>query len=366
MKITVKKHIILPALQTVARAVSPRATLPVLANILLKADTDLTLSATNLELGITKTAAAEITEPGAITLPAKTLLDAINVMDGDISITVNPKNMSATITAGASTMKINGIDAEEFPLPRQSTGEPIIILASELRQAVSRTEFAVSPDESRPVLAGIEFGADGEGITLAATDGFRIAVSKFSCKSAPAHAIVPVKALQEAAKLPGDTINMTVCEGQVHFYTDDTRIISQLIDGNFPNYQQIIPKPSSSKTNMIIMTADLLRAVKQAMIVAREGNNTIRFDFVPEGDTAGRIKVSAQNESTGASETTLPAEIDGEPLSLAVNGAYMMQALNALGSFRVQFDMIAANAPIVITPVNDVNYQHVVMPMSLG
>ena len=209
-------------------------------------------------------------------------------------------------------------------------------------------------------------------VTLAATDGFRISVRKavLSNPVRPVTAIIPGRALSELARIAADgedTLTMVVPpgRGQVIFHLKEAELVSQLIDGNFPPYQAIVPK--AFKTHTILSTAQLLKACKQAEIFAREGSNVARLDIKSAGDLEpGAVEISAQSEETGSNETIVAATIEGVGLLIAFNVKYMREVLEVIKSPNVALETSAANAPGVVRPVGDDNFLHVIMPMHLG
>ncbi len=359
----------------VSRAVSPRSTLPVLANVLVATDEGrLRLSATNLELGISCWIGAQIHEDGAITVPARTFADLINALPNDtVHLDLNTKTQTLTVRCGQSITDIKGIDANEYPpIPVPDLREGIELGVGDVKEMIQQVAFAASADEARPVLQGVSLTVNGSELMMAATDGFRISVRKTQLSSTvhqPIAAIVPARALNELARVAGDgeqTVVMVLPpgRGQVLFHMKDVELVSQLIDGNFPDYRAIIPR--SFKTTTVISTPALLKACKQAEIIAREGNYVIRLNIQPGADAPGKIEISAQSEETGSSEISVEATVDGPNLLIAFNVRYLREVLDVVKSPSVALETNANNTPAMIRPVGDQNFQHVIMPMHLG
>jgi len=359
----------------VSRAVSPRSTLPVLANVLVASDEGrLRLSATNLELGISCWLGAQISEEGSITVPARTFADLINALPNDtITLSLNQKTQTLNVRCGTSSTDIKGIDAQEFPpMPVPDLAEGVDLSVSDFKEMIQQVVFAASTDEARPVLQGVKMNVTGNEITLAATDGFRISVRKAMLAnpvSRSMDAIIPARALSELARIATDgeqtlTMILPPGRGQVLFHTNDTELVSQLIDGNFVEYKAIIPR--SLKTHTIASNAGLLKACKQAEIIARDGNNVIRLNIQPRGDQPGQIEISAQSEETGSSEIVVDATIDGPGLVIAFNVKFLREVLDVIKTPNVSIGTNANNTPAMIRPVGDESYQHVIMPMHLG
>jgi DNA polymerase III subunit beta len=376
MKVTVLQENLARGLSIVSRAVSPRSTLPVLANVLIASDEGrLRLSATNLEMGITCWIGAKIEEEGSTTVPARTLADLVGTMpDPQVSLTLNTQNQTLNVRSGSSTNDIKGIDAQEFPpLPVPDFDDAILISLTDFKEMIHQVAFAASTDEARPVLMGVLVLVDGDKVTMAAADGFRLSVRSATLSAgAPASvsAIIPARALSELARIASDgeqTVQMVIPKGrgQVVFRVKDAELVSQLIDGTFPDYQQIIPRSHKSRT--LVSTGSLLKACRQAEIFAREGSNVVRLNIKTNGEMQpGEVEISAHSEETGSNETLVEATVDGIPLLIAFNVKYLREVLEVVKSPNVAIETSAPNAPGVVRPVGDDNFLHVIMPMHLG
>lgn len=376
MKVTVLQENLARGLSIVSRAVSPRSTLPVLANILLATDEGrLRLSATNLELGITCWIGARIEEEGSTTVPARTLADLVGTMpDPQVSLTLSAPTQTLNVRSGASTNDIKGIDAQEFPpLPVPDFENAIEINVADFKEMIQQVAFAASTDEARPVLMGVLLQVEKDVVTMAAADGFRLSVRKATLSSPlpqAVSAIIPARALTELARIAADgeqSIQMVLPKGrgQVVFHVKDAELVSQLIDGTFPDYQQIIPRSYKSRT--LLATASLLKACRQAEIFAREGSNVVRLNIKSSGELQpGEVEISAHSEETGSNETIVEATVDGLPLLIAFNVKYLREVLEVVKTPNVAVETSAANAPGVVRPVGDDNFLHVIMPMHLG
>jgi len=376
MKVTVLQENLARGLSIVSRAVSPRSTLPVLANVLIATDEGrLRLSATNLEMGITCWIGAKIEEEGSTTVPARTFADLVGTMpDPQVSLTLDPRTQTLNVRSGSSTNDIKGIDAQEFPpLPVPDFGEAIHINVSDFKEMIHQVAFAASTDEARPVLMGVLLKVEGDTITLAAADGFRLSVRTATLSSPAAQlvsAIIPARALSELARIASDgeqMIQMVLPKGrgQVVFRVKDAELVSQLIDGTFPDYQQIIPRSYKSRT--LVSTASLLKACKQAEIFAREGSNVVRMNIKNSGELQpGEVEISAHSEETGSNETIVEATVDGIPLLIAFNVKFLREVLEVIKTPNVAIETSAPNAPGVVKPVGEDGFIHVIMPMHLG
>jgi DNA polymerase-3 subunit beta len=376
MKVNVKQQQLAHCVSMVSRAVSPRSTLPVLSNILVKTDKGrLRLSATNLELGITCWIGARIEGEGAITVPARTFTDMVSALPDDrVILTLDNSTQTLNIHCGTSDTNIKGIDAEEFPpIPEPNLDEGVPLNITNFKDMVQQVAFAASTDEARPVLTGVLLKIDGDHITMAATDGFRISIREDEIPNAvsrPIEAIIPARALIELARIiSGDkTLIMTFPpdRGQVIFHMDDLELVSQLIEGGFPDYRAIIPQ--NFKTHTLLSTAGLLKACKQAEIIAREGTNVARLNIIPETDDAspGTLEISANSEQTGTSEVIVDASVDGIPLLVAFNVRFLREVLEVVKADNVWLETNAANTPGLIRPQGDDHFKHIIMPMHIG
>ena len=375
MKITVLQENLARGLGIVSRAVSPRSTLPVLANILIATDEGrLRLSATNLEMGITCWIPARIDTEGSTTVPARTFLDLVNTLPGEqVQFALDTKTQNLNVRSGASNTDIKCIDAQEFPpLPTPDMTGAIQLNVADFKEMIHQVVFSASTDDARPVLMGVLMNVEKDKVIMAAADGFRLSVRKAVLSSAASHpvnAIIPSRALSELARIAGDgeeMVSMVVPKGrgQVIFRVKDVELVSQLIDGTFPDYQQIIPRGYKSRT--LVSTASLLKACKQAEIFAREGSNVARLDIKSANGSSGEVEISATSEETGKNETIVEATVDGSGVLIAFNVKFLREALEVIRTPNVALETSAPNAPGVVRPVGDDNFLHVIMPMHLG
>ena len=377
MKVTILQENLARGLGIVAKAVSPRTPLPVLANILIASDEGrLRLSATNLEMGITCWIPARIDEEGSTTVPARTFSDLVSTLPSDqVLLKLDMQTQTLNVRGGTSTNDIKCIDAQEFPpLPVPDFDGAVQINSGDFREMIHQVVFAASSDEARPVLMGVLVQVDKDKLTMAAADGFRLSVRKavLSTPSAvPLSSIVPAQALKELARVATDAeepIYMVLPKGrgQVVFRVKDVEIVSQLIDGTFPDYQQIIPRSYKSRT--LVSTSSLLKACKQAEIFAREGSNVARFNIkTAQGEMQpSEVEISATSEETGKNETIVEATVDGGGLLIAFNVKFLREALEVIRTPNVALETSAPNAPGVVKPVGDDQFLHVIMPMHLG
>ncbi len=377
MKVTVLQENLAHGLSVVSRAVSPRSTLPVLSNILIASDEGrLRLSATNLELGITCWIPARIEQEGSTTVPARTFNDLVNTLPSDqVQLALDAKTQSLNVHCGTSNNDIKCIDAQEFPpLPVPDMEGAIQLNVADFKEMIQQVAFAASSDEARPVLMGVLVTVEKDKITMAAADGFRLSLRKAALSSAAQQsvaAIIPARALTELARVSSDgeeSVSMVLPKGrgQVVFRVKDVEVVSQLIDGTFPDIQQIIPRNYKSRT--LVSTASMLKACKQAEIFAREGSNVARLDIKPaQSDMQpSEVEISATSEETGKNETIVEATVDGGGMLIAFNVKFLREALEVVKTPNVALETSGPNAPGVVRPVGQEDFIQVIMPMHLG
>lgn len=376
MKVSVLQENIAQGLGIVSRAVSPRSTLPVLANVLVASDEGrLRLTATNLELGITCWIGAKIEEEGSTTVPARTFVDLVNTLPNgqvDMELTIRTQNLN--VRSDGSNTDIKCIDAQEFPpMPVPDLDGSLELNMQDMKEMIQQVIFTASNDDARPVLTGILMVVEGDQITLVAADGFRLSVRTAKLSSPvdkPFQSIIPARALSELARVAGDseeTVKMVMPPGrnQVVFRLKDIELTTQLIEGAFPEYEQIIP--NGHKTRTVIATDAFLKACKQAEIFAREGSHIASLKVTPGDELQpGTVEISAQSEETGSNETLVEATIDGDPILIAFNVRFLREVLDVINTPNISLETSAATSPGLIRPMGEDDYLHVIMPMHLG
>ena len=375
MKLTCLQENLAKGLGIVGKAVSTRSTLPVLGNVLLATeDSRLKLAATNLELGITCWIGAHVEEEGAITVPARTLVDMVNAFSSDqVNMELNVRTKSLRLTCGRSEANIKGIDAHEFPLIPQAEPDGIQIPTKLFRDMITKSAFAAATDESRPILTGVLVSFDGNQVTMAAADGFRLSVSHAHLEmpvADPFSVIIPANSLKELNRITADqddpiSLTLPPGRGQSIFHMSEIDLVSQLIDGIFPDYNQIIPQ--SHMTRTVLSAAEMQAACKAADIIAREAAHTTRVRVFPDDDlTPGHVVVAATSAETGDNETEIDALVDGEPIEVAFNVKYLNDVLSVIDTSQVALETTSESSPGVIKPVGSDDFVHVIMPMQLG
>jgi DNA polymerase-3 subunit beta len=375
MKVSCLQENLSRGLSLVARAVATRSTLPVLGNVLLATDHgQLRLSATNLELGISCWIGAKVDEEGAITVPARTFVDLVNALPNDtVSMELAVRTLTLNVRCAAFNNDIKCIDAQEFPpFPTVEAENGLTLNVDDLRQMISQVVLAASTDDARPVLTGVLIEMSGNTMTLAAADGFRLSVrtAQLAEKVPAGKAIVPARALAELGRILSDgeeTVTMTLPpnRGQVIFRSKNVELVSQLIDGTFPDYRSIIP--TSYTTRSVLSTGAFLKACKAADIFAREAAHSARLHIAPGSQLEpGKVEITATAAETGSNETMVDATVDGSAIDIAFNVRFLVEVLNVIDTPNVAMETNSTSSPGVIKPVGREDFLHVVMPMHLG
>ncbi len=376
MKFSCLQENLAKGLAIVGRAVATRSTLPVLSNVLMATDEGrLKLSATNLEVGISCWIGAKVEEDGATTVPARLLSDFVNSLPPErIDVELVTRTQTLNLKCSNYEANIKGIDAQEFPIIvalSEDTG--ISLEPATLREMISQVSFAAAMDESRPVLTGVLAEISGDNLTMAAADGFRLSVRNAELsESAPSSSsvIIPAKALQELARVSAEEdepIQMTIApnRSQVYFRMTNIDLVSQLVEGNFPDYKQIIPEGAA--THIVVDAAEMLKAVKIASFFARDAANVVRVRVTPgEQGIGGRVTVMATSAELGDNVTEIDAAVDGDAIEIAFNARYLTEVLSVIGTPQVVLETTSPSSPGVIRPVGDERFVHVIMPMHIA
>ncbi len=381
MRVSCLQENLAKGLSIVGRAVATRSTLPVLSNVMLATDGPrLKLSATNLEIGIVCWIGAKVEEDGSITVPARLLTDFVNSLPPErIDMELTVRTQTLNLKCARFEANIKGIDAQEFPLiptagesANQQIGK-ISLDPSMLRQMIEQVVFAAATDESRPILTGVLARLHDTQLTLAAADGFRLSVRTAHLPEPvpePATVIIPARALSELARICGEQeqpieVTITPARNQVLFHTANVDLVSQLIEGNFPDYHQIIPKSYTTRT--VVSTSDFLKAVKTANIFARDAANIVRLEILPGGELApGRVILMATSAEVGDNVGEIDAMIEGEELEIAFNARYLIDVLSVVDAAQVALETTSPSSPGVIRPVGSEDFTHVIMPMHIS
>ena len=425
MRLTVQQEDLHRGLRAVSRAVPARSTLPITSNILIEATADadpdrrLRLSATDAEtIAIAYAMPAEVEEDGAITLPSRLLSDFVATLPPEsIDLSLAERSRQVSLVCARNEASIGGMAAEDFPpIPSVEDGDTILLERGALQRSIDYVAFAAATDDSRPVLTGVHFGIREGALKLAAADGFRLAVHTVALpgEAPEREAVVPARALTELARLLGErrvraiaevrqtadaaetgaadgeapgrlreqaaeleetqggeggpAVEMTfnAASTQVQFDLGHAKLSAQLVQGTFPNYEQLIPTSHATRTEVGL--GEFTRETRIASIFARDGSGIVRLVASPGADGApGQLTVTARGEQGGdqggSNEGQIDALVEGEEAKIAFNSRYLIEVLQSLGSERVAIETSSPSSPGVVRPIGDDDYVHVVMPM---
>ncbi|HEY2371588.1 MAG TPA: DNA polymerase III subunit beta [Gaiellaceae bacterium] len=363
LRITVSKDELVSALGVVARAVSTRTSVQILAGILLEAQGDeLRLAATDMELSLRATAPAQLEGDGAIVLPGKTFVDIARLLPGDeVVIEHKPSESVVHITSGSASYTLHTYNPEDFPrLQELDTVQTFSVDRESLLETIHRVARAASRDESRPVLTGILVSFTGGKLVMAATDSYRLAVKETELAgSAPElEAIVPSRALQELARIAGsgDSVEVGVHENQVVFATEGVWLTTRRIDGQFPNYRQLLPEQFEHE--LTLPRAELLEVVRRAAVMIQRATPLqLRF-------AEGELTVIARTHDVGESQESMPTAFSGDTLEIGFNADFLRDGLESMDGDDVRLKLISPLRPAVIQGEGD-DFTYLVMPIRL-
>lgn len=352
-------------IQTVSRAIAGRSAWPILNNVLIRTeDGHLRLTAFDLELGIECTVPATIEEEGALTVPAKVIAEVLSTLpEANVQISVDEQN-AVNVKCEKSDYTILGLPAEEFrPLPEIPDAHGFEITQAAIRNMIRHTIFAVSTDESRAILTGILLLLNGNELKLVATDTHRLALRTSTVDKANGEAscIVPRRALDELSRLLEDedtAVTISIAESQIKFVVKGVTIVSRLIEGQFPNYERVIPATSDKK--LTIPADDFSSKVRRASIVARENANRLIINAVDS-----QLTVTAESGDVGKAYEELDIVKEGEDIEIAFNAKYLTEFLSVVGSDGVFLELTGNLNPGLMKPVGKDDYLYVLMPMQI-
>jgi DNA polymerase-3 subunit beta len=372
VKVTCLQENLAHGLQIAGRGVSTRGSLPILGNVLIRTDAGrVRLTATNLEVGINCWVPAKVDDEGAITVPAKLFIDFINSLPpGNVELSLNVRTKTLHIKSGPYEANIKGMDAEEFPIIPQIPDKPTTRMAQgTLRRMISEVAFVAATDDSRPVLTGVLTTFAGEMVTMAAADPYRLSVRHarlLDRVEPPIEVIIPAKSLFEVGRILDESddpvdILVTPNKSQVIFHTDEADLVSRIIEGQFPNYRQVIP--TSHATRVLAHREELLKATRLASYFARDAANMLRFQVDPTNDPP--LVITANAAEVGDNTGKIEATVEGQPTTIAFNSRFVADALSSLSAPEVALELGGPLAPGVVRIVGDDSYLHVVMPLRI-
>lgn len=366
MKFSIPQKDFLEGIQTVQRAVSNKNTLPILSGILLKADDhQLKLVATDLEIGIECYINAEIITKGEIVLPANHLSGIIRELPSQtVEVDCNLDTRSAEIVCAHSRFNINGFPADDFPmLPKVEDGTQLSIRQNLFKEIVEQVKIATSNDETQPFLNGALMKIEGDVMKIVSTNSYRLAFRETRLDSGIGErieAIIPNKTLDEMARLlndsPEDCVKIQITANQILFEMENITVISRLIEGRFPNYEQVIPK--NSNTFVKINRKELLQAGKRVSLIAISNSNIIKVIFED-----GMMFLESINSEIGQAHEKLPIQIEGQGLEISFNAAYLMDGLKVIDSDEIELCLNSKLTPFIVKPVSDAEYIYVISPI---
>lgn len=377
MKVSVMQENLQKGLSIVNKAIESRPTMPVLGNILVETEeTRLKLAAINMSLGmgITCWIGAKVETAGAITLPAKTFADLVNNLSPErVDLSLDTATQTMHLRCGGTKSNIKGIDADEFPPLQHEDESDVVVPAKAFKEMILQTAFAAATEDNRPILTGVYTRFEGNVLTMAAADGYRLAVRTTALEdnfARPIEMVIPARALIEVARIIADddesvSITLPGTREHVMFHMPNVNVSSQLLEGKFPDFSAIIPRSYSTST--VMYTSDLLRACQRAEIFARDSANSGRLAVKPPKGPGepGEVIVVGRSNERGDNEGLVDAAVEGEPLDISFNIKYLIDVLRVIHEERVVLESNGAANPGVIRPENRDDFIHVIMPMSV-
>ena len=356
------------ALNIVNKAISPNNTLPVLNNILIKAEgKKIYFSSTNLEIAINCSIDADVRAEGKITVPAKLITNYISLLtDEKVELSVID-GLTLSVNSSSSNTKIKCINADEFPLiPKIEKGQELKIKNKIIQEALSETIFAASTNTSRPVLSGVYFYINGKKLVVVATDSYRLAEKTITLEKEfkeDISCIIPAKTLSELLKITNKSeeefVNINISKNQVLFKVGDIDLISRLIEGKFPDYKKIIPR--ENKTRLEVSVEDLSIVLKRVNLFAKENNNSVKLAATNDG----KLLVTSEETKIGEEKAEVLVKIEGENNKVSLNSQYLLDILTYTKNDKVALYINDKGAPAVAKPLQDEGYVYIIMPLKV-
>lgn len=366
MKLSINKTELQNALSVVLKAASSRSTLPILSGVLLEARDDmLTLQTTDLELSIQYSTSALIEEEGRAVVPAKLLSDIVKNLS-DAAVHISATDEEASISCDGACFNIKALNPEDFPgFPHVDVTQRIEVPFSQFSSMVRRVARVVSRDESRAILTGVLVTLENNTFKMVATDSYRLAVTETQLENSAAddfQAVIAGAFMQELAGLPksGDPVSLALAENQIVVTYQDTVFVNRRIEGNFPNYKQLLPDSHSLRANIDVDR--LVAAVKRVSLLGQT-SAPVRFDINVASQT---LQLSAAAQDVGSAQETIPCVCEGEDVEIALNSSYVLEGLSAVESNNVNFEVISSMRPGTFTAEGAENYLYLVMPVRIS
>ncbi|HEY9696946.1 MAG TPA: DNA polymerase III subunit beta [Trichocoleus sp.] len=361
-------------LSLVNRAVPSRPSQPVLANVLLAANTDtqrVSLTGFDLSLGVQTSFSAEVQEEGTLTLPAKLLSDIVSRLpEGEVILADNGDDALVTLTCSSGRYQVRGMGAEEYPeLPTVDDGEVTYLPVEALIDGLRGSLFATSSDETKQVLTGVHITAGSEGLEFAATDGHRLSVVQTTNEEEGSEAefgvTVPGKALRELERMlqangTGAAISVRFDQGQLVFEWAHQRLTSRLLEGQYPNYRQLIPRQFSRQ--MSVDRRQFISALERIAVLADQKNSIVKLSL---NNSAQEIVLSVDAQDVGSGREAISAQVSGEDLDIAFNVKYLLEGLKAFNTTDIQMQFNTSTSPSIVTPLGGLKMTYLVMPVQI-
>jgi DNA polymerase III subunit beta len=369
VKLSLRTSEFLTQLQTVARVASTRSAIQALSGVMVRADSDshAQLQATDTEIALRVPLAAEVAQTGAVVLPARLLLEVVRALPGEqLTLELRGAEQDVELVSGAATFHLRMLRAEDFPtLPAPASEGQVALPVEAFAQTVSQVVRSASRDETRPVLTGILMSAAGEELRMVATDSYRLSVKEARLQTPVASSLeanVPARALQELARIAAgadaETLSVSVSQNQVVFQLGEVVLSSRLIDGQFPNYRQLLPE--SAEHELRLSTAELSEVVRRISLLAQK-NTPLRLRFAQ-----GELTISAQTPDVGEASEALPVPFNGEPFEIGFNPEFLRDGLESVESDEFVFKLISPLRPGVIESPARGEFVYLIMPIRLN
>lgn len=366
MKVICARKDLNEGVQIASRAVSARTSLPILGHLLITAEEEkLRIVATDLEIGMECVVEANVQEPGSMTVPARVFGEVLaQLPETDVALSVDESN-TVSIKCASSEFSINGLPAEEFPmLPEVREEVSFIIERDGLREGIRKTSFAIGIDESRAILTGILMQVTENGLKLVATDTHRLCVldCPLTESRGAVNAIVPGRAMNELSRVVPEgegTVSVGISSSQIKFKIGDTVLISRLIEGQFPNFEKVIPTEHNKR--LIIPTDQFSQSLKRVSIVARENSNRA----VVQADD-GKLTITAESGNVGKAHEEIEIVKDGEDIKMAFSAKYLLDMLSVIDTEAIEMELTGEVNQALLRPQGQDDYLYVVMPMQVG
>lgn len=361
MKISISLDRFKKGLGMVERIVASKSTLPILNNVLIKAeDSQVVLSATDLEMGVNYYLGGKVDAAGSITVPGKVLGNFINSLS-DEKITLEEKSNILYAKTEKSEASLNGMSADDFPTVPKIEGKEILIINSQiLKNAINEVAFSASSDESRPILTGVYFVLQGGLLKMVATDSYRLSEKTIQVGGAEnLKFIVPIKTVYELQRMMvvSEEVRVIMAENQIMFVLSDLELISRVIEGEYPDYEQVVPK--SFKTKALLNTNEFASNVKSASFFARENANNVKLLF-----KSGALGIEAMSSQLGNFKSNIAGQITGEDNEISFNAKYLLDVLDRINTDEVSLELIGKLNPGVLQPVSkDSDVMYIIMPL---